>query len=149
VWGQKTAAVTINGQPLQYQFLLADVRFPILEIDFMRHYKLVVDVCAEQLLPRTALAQPVGGDVFAVQQQACLPAVGKSEWDSILAEFPSISQPFSVATNPAHGVEHTIETSGHPTMAKFCRLDPVRLAAAKAEFQKMLDAGVVRQSASC
>jgi hypothetical protein len=36
-WGQKLAAVTINGQPLQYQFLLADVRFPILGIDFLRH----------------------------------------------------------------------------------------------------------------
>jgi predicted aspartyl protease len=90
-WDQKTGAVTINGQPLQYQFLLADIRFPILGIDFLRHYKLVVDVCAEQLLPRTALAQPVGGDIFAVQQQACLPAAGSSEWDSILAEFSGVS----------------------------------------------------------
>jgi hypothetical protein len=55
-WGQKTAAITVNGQPLQYQFLLTNVRFPILGIDFMRHFKLVVDVCAEQLLPLTALA---------------------------------------------------------------------------------------------
>jgi hypothetical protein len=117
--------------------------------DFMRHFKLVVDVCAELLLPRTTLAQPVGGDVFAVQHQACLPVAGSSEWDSILSEFPGVSQPFSVATSPAHGVEHTIETSGRPTMAKFCHLDLVHLAAAKAEFQKMLNAGIVRWSASC
>jgi hypothetical protein len=103
----------IQCQPLQYQFLLADIRFPILGIDFLRHYKLMVDVCAEQLLPRTALAQTVGGDVFAVQQQACLPEAGSSEWDSILAEYPGVSQPFSVATNPAHGVEHTIKTSSN------------------------------------
>jgi hypothetical protein len=115
----------------------------------MRHFKLVVEVCAEQLLPRSALAQPVGGDVFAVQQQACSPVADSSELDSILAEFPGISQPFTVASSPAHGVEHTIETSGRPTTAKFCRLDPVRLAAAKGEFQKILDAGIVRRSDSC
>jgi hypothetical protein len=45
---QRTAAVTVNCMPLQFPFLLADVRFPILGIDFLRHYKLVVDVCAEQ-----------------------------------------------------------------------------------------------------
>jgi hypothetical protein len=102
-------AVTINGQQLQFSFLLADVRFPILGIDFLRHYQLVVDICAEQLLPWTALAQPVGSNVFAVQQQACSPAAGPaagpSEWEQILAEFPGVSQPFSVATNPAHGVD--------------------------------------------
>jgi hypothetical protein len=139
----------VNSKPLQFPFLLADVRFPILGIDFLRHYKLVVDVYAEQLLPRTALAQPVSGDVFAMQQQACKPAEEISEWDSILAEYPGVSQPFSVATKPAHGVEHVIETSGQPTTAKFCRLDPVRLAAAKQEFQRMLDAGVVCRSSSC
>jgi hypothetical protein len=59
-----------------------------------------------------------------------------------------VSQPFSVQTKPSHGVEHVIETAGRPTMAIFCRLDPTRLAAAKAEFQKMLEAGIIRQSAS-
>jgi hypothetical protein len=141
--------VTVNGNSLQFPFLLADVRFPILGIDFLRHYELVVDVCAERLLPRTALAQPVGGNVFAVQQQACKPAAGISEWDSILAEYPGVSQPFSVVTKPAHGMEHVIETSERPTRAKFRRRDPVRLAAAKQEFQKMLNAGVVRRSSSC
>jgi hypothetical protein len=113
------AAVTVNGKPLQFPFLLADIRFPILGIDFLRHYELVVDVCAEQLLPRTALAQPVGGDIFAMQQQACMQAAGISEWDSILAEYPGVCQPFSVATKLAHGVEHVIETSGQPATAKF------------------------------
>jgi Reverse transcriptase (RNA-dependent DNA polymerase) len=54
----------------------------------------------------------------------------------------------SPSPSPAHGVEHNIETAGRPTTAKFRRLDPVRLAAAKAEFDKMLAAGVVRRSSS-
>jgi hypothetical protein len=134
-----------NNLLLQHQFLLAD----ILGIDFLRHFKLVVDVYVEQLLTLTALAQTFGGNIFTVQLQACLLAAGGLEWESILADFPSISQPFSVATNPAHGVEHATEASVCSTKAKFCRLDLVHLAAAKLEFQKLLDAGIVPRSASC
>jgi hypothetical protein len=76
------------------------------------------------------------------------PAAAVSEWDQLLAEFPAVSQPFTVASSPAHGVEHNIETAGHPTTTKFWRLDPVRLAAAKAKFDKMLAAGVIRRSSS-
>jgi hypothetical protein len=37
---------------------------------------------------------------------------------------------------------------GQPTTAKFRRLDPARLGAAKAEFQTMLEEGVIRRSNS-
>jgi hypothetical protein len=39
-------------------------------------------------------------------------------------------------------VEHIITTIGQPCTARFRRLDPSRLAAAKAEFQAMLDEGL-------
>jgi hypothetical protein len=45
-------------------------------------------------------------------------------------------------------VQHFITTVGQPSTAKFRRLDPVRLAAAKAEFQAILDEGVIRRSCS-
>jgi hypothetical protein len=41
-----------------------------------------------------------------------------------------------------------IQTVGQPATAKFRRLDPTRLAAAKREFQSMLDEGVIRRSSS-
>jgi hypothetical protein len=69
-------------------------------VDFLRHFELVVDVGKEQLLPRAALVSPVGGDVFAVTDQAVTPAAGTSEWTSLLEEFPSVSQPFTVRSNP-------------------------------------------------
>jgi hypothetical protein len=49
---------------------------------------------------------------------------------------------------PPHGVRHVIQTVGQPATAKFRRLDPTRLAAAKREFQSMLDEGVIRRSSS-
>jgi hypothetical protein len=49
---------------------------------------------------------------------------------------------------PPHGVRHVIRTVGQPATSKFRRLDPTRLAAAKREFQSMLDEGVIRRSSS-
>ncbi len=47
-----------------------------------------------------------------------------------------------------HGVRHVIRTVGQPATTKFRRLDPTWLAAAKREFQSMLDEGVIRCSSS-
>jgi hypothetical protein len=45
-------------------------------------------------------------------------------------------------------VEHQIVTDGPPTAAKFRRLDGIKMAAAKQEFDKMLQAGIIRSSSS-
>ncbi len=52
------------------------------------------------------------------------------------------------AATPPHGVRHIIQTTSQPATAKFRRLDPARLAAAKREFQSMLDEGIIRRSSS-
>jgi hypothetical protein len=49
---------------------------------------------------------------------------------------------------PGPGVQHIIQTTGQPATAKFRRLDPARLAAAKREFQSMLSEGIIRRSSS-
>jgi hypothetical protein len=59
-----------------------------------------------------------------------------------------MSLPFSVRDRPTHSVEHIIETAKWLTTAKFCSLDPTRLAATKLEFQKMLDLGIICHSSS-
>jgi hypothetical protein len=111
-------------------------------VDFLRSFQLVVDVVGAQLLPRTATAgiaatQYAGPSVNSLQHSA------STERSAIVEEFPGVVQPFTVGAVPSHGVEHHIVTTGPPATAKFRRLDPERLAAAKAEFQQMLQAGVV------
>jgi hypothetical protein len=140
-WGHKAAEVKLGGQLYKWQFLLADIRFPILGVDFLRSFQLVVDVVGAQLLPRTAAARTAATpSVNSVQQPA------STEWSAIVEEFPGVVQPFTVGTVPSHGMEHHIVTTGLP--AKFRQLDPEQLAAAKAEFQQMLQAGVVRRASS-
>jgi Reverse transcriptase (RNA-dependent DNA polymerase)/RNase H-like domain found in reverse transcriptase len=197
-WGSRQRCLLIGGKSFQWQFLQAEVSFPILGVDFLRGFQLLVDVVGSRLIPRSAVAADGGGEVFTVLQrsalqrpaaaapaissatagstEAPLKAVGSSksyakavkggsnaaeprheaaavtaagEWHRLVAEFPGVTLPFTVASSPTHGVQHHIETSGRPVTAKFRRLDPARLAAAKAEFGKMLAAGVVRRSSSC
>jgi Reverse transcriptase (RNA-dependent DNA polymerase) len=47
-----------------------------------------------------------------------------------------------------HGVTHRIITDGQPVSARYRRLDATKLAAARAEFQLLEDAGIVRRSQS-
>jgi Reverse transcriptase (RNA-dependent DNA polymerase)/RNase H-like domain found in reverse transcriptase len=54
----------------------------------------------------------------------------------------------STEKQPSHSVQHSIETGGRHVTAKFRRLDPERLAAAKAKFNSMLKAGIIRRSSS-
>jgi hypothetical protein len=52
-WGSKATAVELGGVPYTRRFILADVKFPILGIDFRRQFQLVVDVVGSQLLHRS------------------------------------------------------------------------------------------------
>ena len=68
----------------------------------------------------------------------------------LLEEFPDVLQSDGfTASPPRHKVRHHILTNpGPPIFAKARRLDPVKLAAAKAEFSAMEKSGITRRSTS-
>jgi hypothetical protein len=76
--------------PYSWRFILADVKFPILGIDFMRHFQLVVDVVGSQLLHRARVA-------------AAVPASGQTGQVSsvVVASSPSSSPPSSSTPSPS------------------------------------------------
>jgi Reverse transcriptase (RNA-dependent DNA polymerase) len=63
-------------------------------------------------------------------------------------EFPELAGETTTCKEPSHGVQHSIKTVGRPVTAKFRRLDPEQLAAAKAKFNLMLKASIIRRSSS-
>jgi len=67
----------------------------------------------------------------------------------LLSEFPEIISGDQPLPPAAHGVQHFLETKGPPVTAKFRRLDPGKLAAAKRIFAEWERAGIVRRSSSC
>jgi transposase InsO family protein len=144
-WGNRRTDISINGVAFTWRFLLADVQFPIIGVDFLRHFNLTVDVVGQQLLARSGPAAESAASAEAVTAACAAPA---DDWASLLAEFPSVSRPFTVSAETKHGVQHQILTTGRPATAKFRRLDPARLSAAKKEFQSMMQAGIIRRSNS-
>jgi hypothetical protein len=67
----------------------------------------------------------------------------------VLAEFPAVLNAEGHLPPATHSVLHRIVTAGHPVTAKFRCLDNDKLAAAKAEFQKLEEEGIIRRSSSC
>jgi hypothetical protein len=91
------------------------------------------------LLTLRALSSSFGLSVAVPGLRPRSPSPPSSDWSGELqAWFPAafgrtMSAP---AATPPHGVRHAIRTVGQPTTAKFRRLDPARLAAAKASFRR-------------
>jgi len=66
----------------------------------------------------------------------------------LLAEFPDLTLPTFSALTTKHGVEHHVTTEGPPVYARARRLNPSKLAVARAEFSTMERLGIVRWSDS-
>jgi hypothetical protein len=49
-WGEKT--LSFQGRRFSWTFLLAAVSFPIIGVDFLRHFKLMVDPAANALVDK-------------------------------------------------------------------------------------------------
>ena len=129
---------------------VADVSYPILGADFLAHYDLWVSVKQGKLVDSKTkfVSACIKADIsdhqsiFATYKD-CPTAVEK-----LLEQFPNITQPFS-ATNPVtHNTKHYIETTGPPLASRPRPLHGPKLAAAKAEFEKLVSLGIVEPSKS-
>ena len=133
----------------RWVFVIADIKRPILGADFLRHFNLLVDMRYHRL--SDGLTQlSVQGVTCNVKSPSptILPRNPASIYDSILAEFPSLTQPCTSETPTKHDVTHHIETSGPPVSARARRLGPERLRVARQEFDHMLELGIIQPSSS-
>jgi hypothetical protein len=55
-WGEKEFTLSFSGRLFKWTLLLADVKFPILGVDFLRHHRLLVDPAENQLITTTGSA---------------------------------------------------------------------------------------------
>jgi hypothetical protein len=51
-WGEKTMNLSFQGKHFTWTFLLAAVSFPIIGVDFLRHFRLMVDPAANALVDK-------------------------------------------------------------------------------------------------
>ena len=146
-----------KGLRAKQRFVVAEVSRPILGADFFSRHQLLIDVSGRRLLklhpdgspilsPRPAVAfKPVPD-----KPEICgLRHTESTDFERLLHLFPSVLvSHYDPAALPAHGISHTVPTSGPPVFARARRLAGDKLSAAKSEFQKMLNMGIIRPSKS-
>ena len=73
-WGERRLTVVFGGHCYTWAFLLADVQFHIIGVDFLQHFQLLVDVADNGLRPALHPAA-VAAAVPALQSSPSLPTV--------------------------------------------------------------------------
>jgi len=147
-YGTKTVDLCFGGQRFTWDFVTADISFPLLGADFLCAHGLLVDVkngCLVDALTFSSFACVRGKAAYAGLSNSLSEG---DRYQCLLSEFPSLTQPTFSAATTKHGVEHHINTKGPPVYARARRLNPDRLAVAKAEFANMERLGIIRRSDS-
>lgn len=128
-------------------FTVADVQTPILAMDFLNHYGLLVDPRNKRLIDSTAQLSSKGYAVID-NTLSVKTICGDSVYHQLLTEFPALTRPPSFGKEKArHGVVHHIETTPVPPVYnKHKRLVPDSLMQVGAEFELMIEQGVMRLS---
>ena len=150
-FGTRSLTVSLGlRRRFQFVFVIADVEQPIIGADFLHHHRLTVDLRARRITDSvTQLSSPA---TIAHVSHFTSPSINlTSVPDSvknILSSFPDLTRPYTATLPAKHTVEHHLSTKGPPVHARARRLAPDRLAAAKAEFEHMMDMGIIRPSSS-
>ena len=133
-----------------WPFVIADVNQPIIGLDFLTHFNLLVDPVNNRLIDGTTM---LFSDALTVDIPTCPFGIstisGSSDYDTLLSQFPNVTNPFCLAQNKKTPlVYHHIETTAPPVFSKPRRLAPEPLKAARQEFEFLMAQGIVRPSKS-
>jgi hypothetical protein len=128
--------------------VVADVTQPLIGVDFLSHFGLLVDCRNNRLLDGvTSLSAPA--EAASTQVASVKTITGGTPVDSLLAQFPELIRPAGFQRQVRHSTVHHIRTvPGLPVTCRPRRLAPDRLAIAKAEFDAMLREDTARRSKS-
>ena len=147
-----TTAIYLNlslRRAFKWNFVIADNQMPIIDVDFLSHYRLLVDPRNKRLLDTTTQLSS-RGYAATTEEISIKTVIGKSVYHRLLVEFPDLTRPPAFGREKIrHGVVHHIETTpGPPVCSKPRRLAPDRLKQIKAEFAHLIEQRMMRPSKS-
>lgn len=134
-----------------WRFVVADVTKPIIGVDFLCYYNLIVDCKNSKLIDNTTtLSTPASLVSFDNNIASVKVLTGDSRYHQLLSrEFPEITRPAGTHRLIPHATKHHIRTTpGPPVSCTPRRLAPDKLKIARAEFEGMLANGTARPSES-
>ena len=147
-FGTMEKTIRIQGRRVHHEFIVAEVKRPILGADFLLRHELLVDLPCCRLLKADTLT-PFGGTMQSAVGSALGTAlITEDTFVQLLREFPGLTQADFTQHSPKHGVTHRILTEGAPVWSKPRRLNIEKLKAAKGEFDHLLQLGIIHPSVS-
>ncbi|CAH8639671.1 unnamed protein product, partial [Dicrocoelium dendriticum] len=146
VFGQRSLTIDLGlRRPFRWIFTIAAVPFAILGIDFLQHFDLLVDARHRKLVDQKTQLFTCGvrTPCVSVTPIYIQPEADK-EFLDLFRQFPQLVRSADATLPVASSVTHHIRTRGPPVSARPRRLAHDKLKAAKAEFEHMLELGIIR-----
>lgn len=118
---------------------------PILGADSLEHHHLLVDMANKRLIDNIThlKVQGVTACELSLANLSIAPLPSFGDIDPILQQYLDVLQPFSNIQLVKHNITHHIVTTGPPVSARAHQLSPEKLVIAKAEFQHILELGII------
>ena len=155
--GLVTCSVDLGfSRLLTHEFLVTELPYGILGIDFLRRFRLNVDVCNGTLTESMDVercARDLLDEASLTDEDAFAPRIESGTNDPLLTGFktryPEVFDPQMRSKSILHSVEATIETLNDKVVtSKARRLNPEKFQALKLEIKRLLDAGIIEPSYS-
>lgn len=128
-----------------WRFVVADVTRPIIGVDFLNFYHLIVDCRNKRLIDSTTSVTAIACSVNCNNLFSVKILTGETPYHKILNEFPEITRPAGTHRIIPHNTVHHIRiTPGPPVSSTPRRLAPDKLKIARQEFQSMLSNGTAQ-----
>ena len=116
-YGKRELTLDIGlHRKFRWSFLVADVNQPILVADFLRHFRVLVDIANSCLFDTaTSLTVPTQISILIpLHLNNRLLDEFSNEFDNIFSKIPSVCEPCITESNVKHTVQEHIITTGAP-----------------------------------
>ena len=135
------------GKSYAWEFTTADVTYPILGADFLKHFQLAVNLHDRTISDRTQ-GKTIKGTV-PTQPHSTISALQAGPHVELLKQFPSLTETSAVVAPVNHDFKHAIPTGDKPpTYCRPRKLNPKISNFAIEAFKRMENEGIVRKSNS-
>lgn len=152
VYGTRNLCLNFGfTKPFSYNFLVAKVSRPIIGIDFIHHFNLLVDLPGKRLIDREnfrVLPTQVASNISDIPETFHVIDPTHFVWPLLQKFHLTTTSTFQDAKRVKHNTFHRLETTGLPTHARPRRLTADKLKVAKDVFNTMQCLGLLRPSKS-
>ena len=146
VLGRQSREIHIGEKSYSFVFYIAQVSRPILGIDFLQKFGMVLDLGHRRLLHSGSSTRfsSVTSRISGIN----VVHVPHSPFTRLLLDFPEVTDTALASRTSRHGVECYINTTGPPVSTAPRQLSPDKLRVAKDYFDVMWAARICRRSDS-